>query len=98
MYIVVDNGVFRVYNCQTMEKVDRTQIHIVAPKATKDRAQQEANLAFRYGWINAPTVTALFCWVVTDIVSPMIKQHIALKQDSPPAEETQKEEEEEHGG
>ena len=101
MYIVIDNDVFRVYNCQTVKKNDRKQIHILAPQAIKERAQQEANLAFRYGWIEAPTVTALFCWTVTHIIDPLIRQHIGQKAEQPesaPPEETQKEEGEENVG
>jgi pyruvate/oxaloacetate carboxyltransferase len=69
------------------------QVLVKVPTRIRDKAKQEAELAYLYGWIPEPTVTALFNWLVDHYLDAGIKQYIEKRRGA-----TEHPEGESHGG
>lgn len=67
-------GNFPAMTILTPPPDDRVQINMLVPKALKDKLQAEANLACEYGWIQAPTMTEYFTWLVDKYMFETLKK------------------------
>ena len=69
-------------DAKTPSDDDKVQINMLVPKWLKDMAQREAGLAFEYKWIEEPTLTGLFTWVIQSYLREGIKQFIEQRRKS----------------
>jgi len=58
---------------------EKAQILLKVPKHIKELAQQEADLAYHYGWISSPTLTQLFIWTVESYLARGLRKFITAK-------------------
>lgn len=55
---------------------DEVSILVKVPPSVKEKAQQQANLAYQYGWIESPTFKDLYIWTTMFYLDAGIKAHI----------------------
>ena len=79
IYTDVDEKAFGIYNHGKMDndtKENKVPILVKVPPKVKAKAQEEADLAYSYGWIPNASVTQLFIWMVEVYLAEGIKQYI----------------------
>lgn len=64
------------------------QVLVKVHPRIRDKAKDEAELAYLYGWIPEPTVTALFVWLIDTYLDIAIKQFIHQRRGEQPVEAT----------
>jgi len=52
------------------------QILLKVSPGIKEKAQLQADLAFKYGWIKSATLTQLFIWLTDTFLDSSIKEYI----------------------
>lgn len=65
---------------ETPPETELTQILLKVSPKVKAKAQQQADLAFKYGWIKSATLTQLFIWSTETFLDASIKSFIQSRQ------------------
>lgn len=59
---------------------EMVQILLKVPVEVKDKFEKQASIAYQYEWIDSPTLTKLFNWMVMKFLDTYIKATIAKRQ------------------
>jgi hypothetical protein len=65
----------------TISESQEVQILLKVPPEVKEKAQQQADLAFQYGWIESSTLKQLFVWLITNYLDAGIKSFIKARRE-----------------